>query len=107
MTDSEMCSLKSKACSMTPRRHPGAVVRLSAVAFFGLLALSLQRGGYWLVTHDSVYYWLTDRGLRFVTNCAEVLFFFGPALSFCAGLFFGLLIIAGLRFYRAYYDSGV
>ena len=80
---------------------------LSVAVLFGLSALIFQRGGDWLVTHDSTYYWLSDHGFRWVTNWAETFFFFGPVVSACGGLFFGLLVVAGVEWYRAYRRAGL
>jgi hypothetical protein len=68
------------------------------VFVFGLAALLFQRAGDWLEAHDSAYYWLSDRGFRFLTNCAEALFLFGPVTSICGGMFLGMLAVAGAQF---------
>jgi hypothetical protein len=74
---------------------------------FGLSALPFQQAGDWLVANHTVYYWLSDHGFRFLTNCAEVFRFFGPVASICGGVFLGMLVVAGVQFYRAYRYSGL
>jgi hypothetical protein len=86
---------------MSPTQHRAAKAGLITVLLFGLLAFSLQRGGDWLVRSDSAYYWLGDHGFRFVTNCAEVLFLFGPVVSFGGGVFLGMVLLVGWHLSRS------
>jgi hypothetical protein len=50
----------------------------------------------WLISHDSIEYWLNDAGFRALTNSAEVAFAIGVVPSIFAGLVLGLPAALGV-----------
>jgi hypothetical protein len=80
---------------MSIGRHRNLIFACIASPATMFLAWLVQRGCEWLVSHDSVYYTLSDSGFRWLTLLAEVGFFLGPIPFLVAGFYVGLLLAFG------------